>query len=162
MKRVFGIPVLLLMVNCGFLGESIDVESIYEPVEMTREELKSSIVMSDSKAVVESGKIYIKDDYIFVNEKNEGFHIYDNSNPSNPIKVRFLKVPGATDIAIRGNVFYLNQATDLVTLRFNPTNYSVVETGREIKVFTPLEVSPDGGYFTAEEGKIITKFIKKD
>ena len=59
-------------------------------------------------------------------------------------------------------MFYINQTTGLVTLRFNRTNYSVVETGREIKVFTPLEVSPDGGYFTAEEGKIITKFIKKD
>ena len=160
MKKLFVLPVLFILTSCVDFCGPPEIESIYEPVQLTRAELKASITITDAREVIESGKIYIKDDFIFVNEKNKGFHIYDNSNPLVPLKVRFLEIPGATDIAVRNHVFYINQATDLVTLTFNNTNYSVTETGREIKVFTPLEMSPDGAYFIAEEDKIIVNFKK--
>ncbi|MGY5354376.1 hypothetical protein [Wenyingzhuangia sp. IMCC45467] len=158
MKKLFLLSIPLVLIACIDLCRADGVTSVYEPVQMSRESLKSSIAITDVRQVLNAGKIYIKDDFIIVNEKYEGFHIYDNSNPSSPLKVRFLEVPGATDIAIRDDVFYINQATDLVTLKFNSTNYSVTETGREIKVFTPLNLSPDGGYFIADDDKVIVKF----
>lgn len=138
-----------------------DYESDYTAITMTREELKTSIVMSDTREVSQVGKIYIKDDFIFVNEVNKGFHIYDNSTPSAPLKVKFLEIPGATDVAIRGTNMYINQATDLVTLQFNIVDYTVNETGREIKVFTPKDRDPEGDYHVSEEGKIIVDYEKK-
>lgn len=160
MRKILIMSFFLTLISCVEIFGPSEV-SIYEPVQMTREELKNSISLTEAQDVVSSGKIYIKDDFIFVNDKYEGFHIYDNSNPSVPVKVKFLNIPGATDIAIRDNVLYVNQATDLVTLVLDTSNYTVEETGREIKVFTPLEISPDGVYFTPEEQKIIVKFKKQ-
>jgi hypothetical protein len=37
-----------------------------------------------------------------------------------PIRLHFIKAPGATDLAIKGNTVYINQAVDLVTATFDP------------------------------------------
>jgi hypothetical protein len=42
----------------------------------------------------------------------------------------FYKAPGATDLAIKGNTVYINQAVDLVTATFDPAtkNFGLLET----------------------------------
>jgi hypothetical protein len=35
-------------------------------------------------------------------------------------RLHFYKAPGATDLAIKGNTVYINQAVDLVTATFDP------------------------------------------
>lgn len=93
--------------------------------------------------MIESSKIYIIDKYIFINDRRKGFHIFDNSDPINPVKVNFLKAPGATDISIRDNVFYINQATDLVSLTIDINTFSLTINKRLENVF-PEILSPDG------------------
>ena len=68
------------------------------------------------QATIRPGKIYAYGSLIFQNELNKGFHIIDNSNPSQPRKVSFLKVPYSTEIAIRNNFLYTNSISDLVVL----------------------------------------------
>ncbi len=70
------------------------------------------------------GKIYYKDNYIYVNELNEGIHIIDNSTPSNPTPVSFIKVPGCKDIAIKGNFLYTDNVSDLIV--FDISDFSNV------------------------------------
>jgi len=88
--------------------------SRYEPVIISRTELQNSIAITNAIAIGTSGKIYIKDNFLIINELRKGFHIYDNSDPKDPKPLKFLKVPGSTDLAIRENMFYINQTTDLV------------------------------------------------
>ena len=45
------------------------------------------------------GKMYFYNDFIFISELNEGIHILDNSNPSNPQRVSFITIPGNRDLA---------------------------------------------------------------
>ena len=74
------------------------------------------------------GKIYYKDETIFVNERNKGFHVIDNSNPTNPVPIRFIQVYGSEDIAIKGNYLYTDNVTDLVTIDIsNLEDISVVD-----------------------------------
>ena len=40
-----------------------------------------------------TGKIYIYNDYLFINEPNEGIHIYNNVNPSAPVNIAFVPIP---------------------------------------------------------------------
>ncbi|MCB0553426.1 MAG: hypothetical protein KDD02_07730 [Phaeodactylibacter sp.] len=61
-------------------------------------------------------KLYYKDKYLFAGESQQGIHIIDNSDPANPQKVSFIRIVGNSDIAIRGNVLYANNLTDLVAL----------------------------------------------
>lgn len=62
------------------------------------------------------GKIYHKNGFLFVGEVGKGIHIIDNRNPGEPKQLKFLEIDGNTDIAIKGNVLYANNAKDLVVL----------------------------------------------
>ena len=93
--------------------------SSYKPVYMSRQQLENSIKMLPPKNMNKAGKIYVKDSYIFITDENKGFHIYDNSNPNAPQLTGFLEVPGATDMAIKNNTIYINQAVDLVAVSIN-------------------------------------------
>lgn len=61
----------------------------------------------------------MKDDFLIINGPNKGFHIYDNTNPENSKKLKFLEVLGSTDVSIKGNSIYTNNAIDLITLLVN-------------------------------------------
>lgn len=61
----------------------------------------------------------MKDDFLIINEPNKGFHIYDNTNPENSKKLKFLEVLSSTDVSIKGNSIYTNNAIDLITLLVN-------------------------------------------
>ncbi len=118
------------------------IKSAFEPIHLSRAELNNSIQLKPAKSILNSGKIYIVKNLLFVNEKLEGFHIFDNSNPENPKKIKFLEVPGASDLAIRDSILYINQATDLITLQFDLTTQTVQLTKR-IKNTFPKLLSPD-------------------
>jgi hypothetical protein len=62
------------------------------------------------------GQIYYKDSLLFVNELNKGIHVIDNRNPSAPVPLRFLSIPGNRQLAIRGDYLYADNLDDLVTI----------------------------------------------
>lgn len=146
--------------NWGDNTSTIDpIWSRYDPVILSVTEFENSIEMQEKTSVIESSKIYIIGDYIFVNDKRTGFHIFDNTDESNPIKKKFLKIPGATDIAIRKNSLYINQATDLVVLSLDYTTFQIEVKKRLKNVFPELR-SPDGDYYS-EENKVVVNWILK-
>lgn len=126
--------------------------SPYEPVYMNRQQLESSIKMSAPRTMVKAGKIYVKDQYIFITDENKGFHIYDNSNPNAPKLVNFLEVPGATDMAIKNSTIYINQAIDLVAVTISTNSVTV---HKRIPNTFPQKVSPDGWGHPSSENEII-------
>lgn len=137
------------------------IESAYEPVVIDRNDLDATIAFKEHIEMTESSKIYIFNDYIFINDKRKGFHIFDNSDTSNPIKKTFLNIPGATDIAIRNNVFFINQATDLVSLTIDVTTGSIKINKREENVF-PEILSPDGFLNYEDSGNsVVVNWIEK-
>ena len=164
MKKIGVIIFCLVLSSCIFdnWGETTTIDPVwsrFNPVTLSRTEFENSIQIQEKTAVTESSKIYIIGDYIFVNDKRTGFHIFDNTDETNPIKKKFLKIPGATDIAIRNNTLYINQATDLVVLSLDYTTFQV-EVKKRLKDVFPELRSPDGDYF-AEEGKVVVNWIKK-
>ena len=86
------------------------------PVYMSYEVLRNSVATEANRDLVNPGKIYFKDDYIFIIENLEGIHVYDNTNPSAPVRKTFVKVPGAVDISIAGYIIYVDSFVDLVVL----------------------------------------------
>ena len=135
--------------SCCFSGCPDDIPvntltSLYEPILMDRTSFEESVAIVDALNIDESGKIYVFGSKLFVNEKLDGFHIFNNQNPSNPINSGFLTVPGATDVSIIDNVLYINQATDLIAVIIDETTNTATITKRIINTFPPLR-SPDGG-----------------
>jgi hypothetical protein len=62
------------------------------------------------------GRIYFYQNLLFVNERGEGIHIYDISNLQSPVYIKFIIIPGNTDMAIQNNLMYVNNINDLVIL----------------------------------------------
>lgn len=89
---------------------------VYKPVYKSFEEFRSSFKTAPAKEIEQPGKIYFKDDYIFVNEVNKGIHVINNQNPKNPVKVTFYEIEGNVDIAIRGNILFADSYIDLVAI----------------------------------------------
>ena len=95
------------------------------------------------------GKIYVLEDYLFVNDINYGVHVFDNSNPYLPRKVGFIQIIGNQDIAIRNGIMYADYLENLVAidLRSFP-DITVTERllgGSEWSNQYPP--NSDGGYF---------------
>ncbi|MEM6718674.1 MAG: hypothetical protein AAF611_05150 [Bacteroidota bacterium] len=145
-NTLFTIMLCLSMISCWYSddgGDTFIATSAYEAVILSRTELENSITLEQARAIEETGKIYVVANYLFVNEPNVGFHIVNNTNPSSPVVEKFLTTPGVTDIILKGDSFYINQAVDLVALKFNAALTNITETKRVRNVF-PILLSPDG------------------
>jgi hypothetical protein len=86
------------------------------PVYMTYEDLRASFEVSEGKDLVKPGKIYFKDQYMYINEYREGIHVVDISNPASPLQKAFIQIPGNVDMAIRNNILYADSFVDLVLI----------------------------------------------
>ncbi len=86
------------------------------PIYKSFAEIRADVRLDASKELVDPGKIYFYNNYIFINEKREGVHIIDNSDPSAPDNIGFLSIPGNVDIAIRNQVLYADNFTDLLSI----------------------------------------------
>ncbi len=88
-----------------------------EPVYKTAEEIRSGTVVNEApRELVNPGQIYYYNDHIFINEKKEGIHLIDNSDPANPLRVAFLAIPGNENLAIKDGVLYANTYIDLLAI----------------------------------------------
>jgi len=117
--------------------------SAYKPTYMSRVDFENSIKISGPQTMKKAGKIYLKENYMFIGDLNRGFHVYKNDNPENPILIAFIEIPGITDIAIRDDVFYANQAVDLIAFKLNIENQQIQIVKRIPNTFPEL-ISPDG------------------
>lgn len=87
----------------------------YTPVYRTLPEVRAEMKSSPARGIKHPGKIYIYGNYIFLNDVDEGIHIFDNTQPASPKNIAFLPVPGNVDLAVRDNVLFADSYSDLVT-----------------------------------------------
>jgi len=100
----------------------------YVPVYMSHEVLRGSVKSEPAQPLKKPGKIYLKGNYIFVNEVDRGIHVIDNSNPSSPQNISFINIPGNLDIAATGNTLYADSYIDLLAIDIsNPLSVTVLK-----------------------------------
>jgi hypothetical protein len=151
MKKIQSLFILMLTVSTVLLPSCKDTFTetrtymAYVPDYMSYEKLRISVEASAPSAIETMGKIYIKDQYLFVNEKYEGIHVFDNSDPSNPVNLSFIKIPGNVDIAIKGNFLYADSYIDLVVLDIADITHAE-EAYRLEDVFPYTIPDVDGNY----------------
>ncbi|MCW5921513.1 MAG: hypothetical protein KIS77_04160 [Saprospiraceae bacterium] len=88
----------------------------FDPIYKTSTEVRVGISTQAPRALRNPGKIYLLGQYLFINERNEGIHVIDNSNPANPQNLFFWNIPGNVDIAIKDKYLYADQYVDLLTI----------------------------------------------
>ena len=106
-----------------------------EPVYLGYKEFRESVKLVNTQTLQKPGKIYYKDNYLYINEISKGIHIYNNSNPASPQYIGFINIPGNVDMAILGNIMYADSYIDLVAIDVSsPANAK--EVARVKNVFT--------------------------
>lgn len=110
------------------------------PVYISYEDLRSSVSEVENVDLNDPGKIYFKDNFIFIIEELRGIHVFNNANPASPEKIVFIKLPGVMDMAISGNVLYADSFVDLVILDVQDVD-NIREVGR-IKDILPYILPP--------------------
>ncbi len=140
---------LLLLLN-GFDNVPNYPTSSFTPVFMLRTELEKGIRLEGPREMNVPGKIYLKDNLIFISEKYHGIHIIDNTNPELPVKKAFIRIDGCVDLAMKNNILYADNSVDLVSVKLNPSMTTVEVTSRTKNVFPELP-SPDGWGLSQKE-----------
>ena len=141
----------LFLISFIFLSceenDDSDLVNVAVPVTQTIADFRASVRIQEPRSIQESGKIYAWRDYLFINDKNEGIHIIDNSDPYNPQKIKFLKIPRNMDIAIKGEKLYADNGMDLVVFDISDMN-NIRESGRVKDVFpTYYAMAPEGAAY---------------
>ena len=160
LASLFFLSTALFFTSC--LKDSCKQTSAYKyfkPVYLNYTQLREAVKSSPAIELKEVGKVYYKDNFIYVNEINKGIHVIDNTNPSSPQNISFINIPGNIDIAMKGNILYADSYIDLVSIDIsNPTD--VVLVNRVQDVF-PERIYVNGYMGDATLG-VITDWIERD
>lgn len=152
LTNYFSVFIMLLASSCWYTNTEDDILEPfvptyqYEAITMLRTDFENSTTLEEAKPIEETGKIYVKDNFLFINQPNKGFHVYDNSDPSNPINMAFIKVLGSSDLSIKNNMLYINNATDLIAVKTDFSANTIEITKRVVNTFPEL-IAPDGFSF---------------
>lgn len=134
--------ILIALVACGSLifqscedrcEVTVDL-MIYEPEILSWEALRAEIGADQPREIHATGKIWMYNQYLLINEPGEGIHIVENTNPANPQIKAFLSIPGNTDMAVREGLLYADAYTDMVIIDIQQPE-SAREVGRLKNVY---------------------------
>src|SRR5215213_3213427 len=162
MKNVFTTTLLALIASFLFTSCFKDkctrTYTFYTPVYKPTAEVRANIRSNSPRPIERAGKLFVRGNYIFLNEIDRGFHIIDNSNPSAPKNVAFVDIPGNLDIAVTGNTLYADAYADMVTIDVtNPLQVQVKKFND--KVF-PYRMYTNG--FVSDSSKTIVDWVRHD
>lgn len=153
--------VLVLFCLQGCLKDSYTKSyryTYYVPVYQTTAEVRAGIQSNPAQPVESPGKLYIKGNYIFLNEVDRGVHVIDNSDPSHPRSVAFINIPGNMDLAVKGNTLYADLYTDLVAIDITDPLHVTLKKVVE-------DVFPHryyNNFFVPDSTKVIARWEKRD
>jgi hypothetical protein len=119
---LIGAVLLVVLAGCP----TSYVTTVYEPVYMSWDEFRSeaAVGQTEPRDIQDAGKIYVFDDLIFVSEPGKGIHVVDQRDPSDPVAVSFIEIPGTVDIAVLQEdgrtLLYADSFVDLLVFEITP------------------------------------------
>ncbi|MCG8307881.1 MAG: hypothetical protein MI975_10865 [Cytophagales bacterium] len=147
-----------IMTGCDDKVEVTQKYTRMEPVYISTEELRASFDIMPPVEVTNTGKIYLYQDYILLNEPGKGVHIIDNKNKEQPDAISFVKIPGNYEMAVQGDRLFADSYVDLVVIDISdPSNVKL--TKRIEDIF--LDLAVQNQYYDVEKG-IITDWEPKE
>ena len=135
----------------------------YTPIFISRETLENSVrYIVGARDMIQTGKIYYRAPYIYVNERYKGVHVINNANPSQPVNEGFILAPGCIDMAVKGNILYLDNAVDLVSFDLDSKQVT-----KRIRNVFPEPLPPEDFYYyfnryNRPEGYILIEWKKSN
>jgi len=145
---------LLLLVAVAGCDKPVGVGTVegWKPVYATTAEYRS-IRSLPSRPIVNAGKIAYAGGRLFMVERGQGIHVVSYADPANPVKERFIEVPGCYEVTWQRGYLVANNGPDLVTVDISLPGTATVVSRLE-NIFRSIQetttVPPDalpGQYF---------------
>jgi len=76
----------------------------------------STVVTLQPQENIDQGSFFTADGFFYINERFRGIHVYDNSNPNDPMKLYFWNIPGCSEFTIDGELLYADNSRHLLTI----------------------------------------------
>lgn len=168
-KKIPWLILILSLVISSCEDKSLQTYMANVPVYMSYDELRTTLEVKGAEDLVQPGKIYFKEQYMYINEYQKGIHVVDVSDPKNPAPKVFIEIPGNVDMAIRNNVLYADSYLDLLLIDIsNPLQPAEIKRIEELFEYVippydpdyPLdEINQEKGVITHYEVKEITREV---
>ena len=148
----------LILFSCSDRYQITYTERVNVPVYLSLENLRSGFAVEDNKSLKVPGKIYVYGNLLFINESFDGVHVVDNSNPSSPKFLKYIRIPGSSDISVVNNVLMANSGPDLLSVSINDLS-NIKLLHREENVFFDPALVQNGQYYV---GNMEREEVKKE
>ncbi len=144
MKTKFHLFALIIITTilASCRDQFTEVFTANTPLYMSYSDFRAAVKSAAPRDLENPGKIYFKDNTIFVVEELRGFHVIDVTNPASPQKKAFVEIPGCVDIAVKENILYADSYIDLVAL--DVSNLGNIREIERVKEVFPYTVPPAG------------------
>ena len=156
LETLCSILFLLLLASCQ---DQVDSTFTYEtqiPVYMQMSTVREGeIIVEPGKPLDNPGKIYLYGDYLLINEPQKGIHLIDNANPSSPVAIHFINIPGNVDMAVNANMLYADSYVDLLTFDISDSD-NIQMVKRVEDVFPHMYTDPGSSTFMTLKDTVIT------
>ncbi len=164
-KNVFNLASIALgvLILCIMAFQFAPGHVNYEPILMLRTDMEAAVKLGKPRDIESPGKLWIYNDLVFLIEQYKGIHIIDNLNPTTTKTIGFIQVDGCTDLTMKGNIIYANNAVDMIGIKGN-ANFSSIEIVTRHRNMLPIISSPEpwGDYYFYEklpENTVIVRWI---
>ncbi len=162
MKKFIDVALIAVTVAICFSSCLKDVGKkhcqIYTPIIETTSSLRAKVKSTAPIDVANAGKLFVIGNYVFLNEKEKGIHVIDNTNPASPINKAFITIPGNTDLWVSNNVLYANCYTDFLAIDIADIN-NIATTKVIEDIFIDMRFI--NGYSTTQ-GSVVTGWNVRD
>lgn len=142
---LFLVTGLLLFAGCKDYVDEYVTYTINEPIFMSASEFRSAVAVEEPQPIEVQGKIVFFNGYLYVSQPEEGIHVIDNRDPSNPRNVAFIELLGNADMQVRNNILYADSYVDLVWFDISDPAKPVYK-GRKEEVFPQAFPATENGF----------------
>ncbi len=154
---IFSLLIILGLGSCKDEVVRTHTFHVMTPVSISVGDLRKQTLSVDKPHELSSpGKIYIYQNFLFINETRKGIHVVDNTDPASPRFINFINIPGNIDLAVNNNILYADSYVDLVAFDItNPTQIQLVK--RVENVFDNQYIDVQKGIIRAFKDTVITR-----
>jgi hypothetical protein len=119
----------VLVSSCDSDDASKEQAKFAVPVLKSLAEIRADVSVGLARQTNSDGKIYVAEHYLFYIAKEEGVHVFDNTNPASPTNIAFINLEGVHDISVKGNYLFADNFVDLLVFDISDIqNITLVRT----------------------------------
>jgi hypothetical protein len=154
----------MILLSCNKTKTEFKVEGL-KPIYVTENDFYDIKNLSEQK-LVNTGSIYLWKNFFLIAEYRKGIHVYDRTNPSNPIYISYLSIPGCVDFTITGQTMFVDNGFDILSINISNILSIKLNTVLKNQTKNPIEkpanykgyfecVDRDKGYYIGWDSTIL-------